>query len=78
MQPMTLNRVYLSHGNRKKTTTLGEIMSTAHEREEFFFRVHVVLFSFFSFGDSKYISSSSHFNPPHLTPRARKIGTDAS
>jgi len=54
-------------------------MSTTHGHEEFLRRVRVILFPFFSsFGDSKYISSSSHFNsPPHLTPRACKKGTDA-
>lgn len=44
---MTLNRVYLSHGGNRKKTTLGEIMSRTHGREEFLFRAHVILFSFF-------------------------------
>lgn len=77
--PMTLNCVYLSHGGNRKKTTLGEVMSTTHGREEFLFRARVILFPFFFlFEDSKYISWSSYFNPPHLTPRARKKGTDAS
>lgn len=79
LRPMTLNRVYLSHGNRKKTTTLLR-RNNEHGSRTRGISLSSSCYSFpffFLFGDSKYISSSSHFNPPHLTPRARKTGTDA-